>query len=119
MGYFIGKLNLEQDGSKYWKTTKELIYVTTLENRITIPVGFETDGASIPRALWSVIGHPFNGKHVRAATLHDYLYRTQKFSKAKCDKLFLEAMDADDVSWLRRHLMYWGVKFFGSAAYKG
>ena len=42
--------------------------------RITVPEGSKTDGASIPRALWSVCGHPLTSPRVYAAIVHDYIY---------------------------------------------
>lgn len=117
MGYFVGKLVLEEAGSKHWKVLEELIYVADAEFRITVPRGFITDGASIPRGFWSLIGHPLNGKHASPAVVHDYLYVTQAFDKDYADRVFLEAMKAKGVSFIRRHLMYYAVKFFGTSAW--
>lgn len=35
------------------------------------PKDMYTDGASIPRALWSLVGSPFTGHYRRAALVHD------------------------------------------------
>ena len=40
----------------------------------TVPAGTTTDGASIPRFLWRVCGHPLEAPRVYAAMLHDWLY---------------------------------------------
>lgn len=40
----------------------------------TVPAGATTDGASIPRFLWRVCGHPLMAPRVYAAMLHDWLY---------------------------------------------
>lgn len=40
----------------------------------TVPAGITTDGASIPRWLWRVCGHPLQAPRVYAAVLHDWLY---------------------------------------------
>lgn len=40
----------------------------------TVPAGFKTDGASIPRWLWPVCGHPLQAPRVVAAVVHDFLY---------------------------------------------
>src|SRR5260370_41675122 len=34
--------------------------------------GLVTDGASIPWALWSIVGGPFEGEYRRAAVIHDF-----------------------------------------------
>lgn len=40
----------------------------------SVPAGFETDGASIPRWLWPVCGTPLQAPRVVAAVVHDFLY---------------------------------------------
>ena len=49
--------------------------------RITIPKGFQWDGASIPWFAWTVLRlHP-GGKCLLFSLLHDYLYRTEGLKK--------------------------------------
>ena len=40
-----------------------------------MPQDFTYNGASIPRALWPIMGHPWSGRYDQGAALHDYLYR--------------------------------------------
>ena len=42
--------------------------------RFTVPSGTRTDGASIPRFLWRVCGHPLEAPRLYAALLHDWIY---------------------------------------------
>ena len=42
--------------------------------RFTVPAGTSTDGASIPRFLWRVCGHPLQAPRLYAALLHDWIY---------------------------------------------
>src|SRR5262245_55189884 len=42
---------------------------------VTVPVGFVTDFASIPRIFWSAL--PPDGRYTYPAIVHDYLYWTQ------------------------------------------
>jgi hypothetical protein len=118
MGYFVGKLSITPSGSKHWILTESLLYVNNNARKIQVPAGFKFDGASIPRGLWSFVGHPLNGKHARAAVIHDYMYFTGVGGKEEADKTFLEAMKVDGVSKIRRTLMYWAVKYFGGSAYE-
>ena len=41
---------------------------------ITIPRGFRSDGASIPRLLWPICGTPMQAPRIYAAICHDYIY---------------------------------------------
>jgi hypothetical protein len=35
------------------------------------PTGSVVDGASIPRALWTIVGSPYTGDYRRASVVHD------------------------------------------------
>ncbi|HEY1083712.1 MAG TPA: DUF1353 domain-containing protein [Prosthecobacter sp.] len=41
--------------------------------KFIVPLGYEFDGASIPRILWSATGYTPYGLHIGAAVEHDYL----------------------------------------------
>lgn len=85
----------------------------------TVPEGFETDGASIPRFLWSTIGSPFMPQFIEAAVLHDYLYKTGHATRAEADELFYLMLRQDGVSWVRAHVMWMAVRAFGWLFFKG
>lgn len=78
---------------------------------IKVPKGFVTDGASIPKIFWSIIGGPW-GKYGYAAVVHDYLYHIKIYTRKKSDKIFLEAMGVLGVSKWKRITMYWAVRLF-------
>ncbi len=65
-------------------------------NVITVPAGYCSDGASVPRLLYFVIS-PW-GKYAQAAILHDLLYSTQKLygekrrTRKECDLIFRMAI---------------------------
>jgi len=78
------------------------------ELNIVVPAGFETDFASTPRVLWSIV--PPWGRYSPAAVVHDYLYNTAPVSRKEADKAFLAHMEALRVNWLKRKAMYRGVR---------
>ena len=80
---------------------------------ITIPAGFEFDGASIPRALWALVGTPFAPDLVRAALIHDWLYSTKLYSRKFSDKCFKQLLKEAKVGLIRRNAMYTGVRAGG------
>ncbi len=84
--------------------------------KIHIPEGFKTDFASVPRIFWSYI--PPWGKYGPASVLHDFLYMRQLYSRGKSDKIFLEAMKVLKVSWIKRRLIYGGVRMGGWVAWR-
>lgn len=99
------------DGEDRLILTQPLYYYdpeTGLE--IIVPIGFYSDGASIPRLLWTLVGHPFN-RHVReAAVLHDYLYYSGKVSRADADRIFRQAMKWLEAPWYKRYAYWSGVR---------
>lgn len=86
--------------------------------RIEVPAGFETDLASIPRILWSVL--PPHGRYAKAALLHDWLYspHSGEHDRLFADRVFLEAMAVLGVSAPVRYLLYAGVRLAGAAAFR-
>ena len=76
---------------------------------ITVPRGFITDGASIPRLL-RFIASPYSGDHVKAAVLHDYLCRTNIINRRLADAIFYDAMIASGVKKHLAIIMHVGVR---------
>lgn len=77
---------------------------------VTVPAGFKTDFASVPRLFWSWI--PRTGRYNHAALVHDFLYRTQPqgWTRRMADEVFLDLMREDGVSALRARLMHRAVR---------
>jgi hypothetical protein len=83
---------------------------------ITIPKGFITDLASIPRLFWIVF--PPLGKWNRAAILHDYLYSIPECSSFLADTIFREAMAQLKVPVWRRVVMYYAVRVYSVLGFR-
>jgi len=113
MGMFKGRYQLSEFTPYTYKTLAELAYTTNKGIAHTVPIGFITDGASIPRLFWSFVGSPFTGLYRRAALIHDYLYATQTTKRSYADRIFLEAMKDLGVSWWKRRVMYLAVRGWG------
>jgi hypothetical protein len=87
---------------------------------ITVPCGFRTDFASVPRILWSVF--PPNGYYHRAALLHDWLYRMPSsrgdVTRAEADRLFYDQMRVDGVPWRTRYILWLAVRVAGASSWR-
>lgn len=97
-----------------WRLIRPLIYRVHSgrgQLSITVPRGFVTDFASIPRVFWRVILP--TGSHREAAVIHDYLYAVGDRHKAVADAIFLEAMTVLGVPRWRRWAMFFAVLCFG------
>lgn len=77
---------------------------------ITVPRGFVFDGASTPRALWSIVP-PFK-RTKKAACIHDWNCRQAKnaHDRKVADKLFRTMLLEAGLSKTRAKLGYWGVR---------
>ena len=103
------------DDQRFILLEKETAF--SLGYRITIDKGFDFDGASISKPLWSIIGSPFTGNYVRAALFHDGLYACCTLDRKLSDDIFLDLMKEDGVGYFKRYSMYLAVRAFGSRAY--
>lgn len=111
--------SLEIGDNDDWITDGVLVYQSDcLGYDVVIPKGFVTDLASIPRGFrWLIT---VNGKHRKAAIVHDYLYALRgvivgrnPLTRKECDVVFLEAMEVCDVNWPTRKTMYAAVRAGG------
>lgn len=93
-----------------YKKGKWILRENYSRDGITIPKGFKTDLASIPRIFWSF--YPPFGDYMNAAIIHDYLYKI-KFNRKLSDRIFLMIMKEDKVGWFTRTLFYITVRMFG------
>lgn len=124
MSQFYTKLNAKF--SKKWENgtftrTCELVHglhykSDILGKIVVIPKGFVSDGASVPRALWSI--YPPFGKYLEAAIVHDWFCVLGKKGESPIDykvaaAVFREAMKVCGVNRWRRFKMYWAVRLFG------
>lgn len=79
---------------------------------IRVKAGYRTDGASIPRMAWRVVGHPW-AQYLPAAIVHDILYGTEVWDRKEADRCFLGLMQCIGVGWLKSHVIYSAVRMFG------
>lgn len=120
MSRFLNKLELEYIDGHNWRVTRNFAYESSsLKRTITVPAGFVTDFASIPRFLWSIL--PPTGGYGEAACIHDECYRTPHLgiTRAQADKVLLEAMEVLGVGRMTRWTIYAGVRVGGAKFYKG
>ena len=87
-----------------------------LDQVVSVPKGFKSDGASVPRALWSI--YPPFGKYLEAAVVHDWFCVLGHRGESPIDykmaaKVFDEAMEVCSVGKFRRFKMYWAVRMGG------
>jgi hypothetical protein len=80
---------------------------------LCVAPGFESDGASIPRFLWSAVGPRFAADTFPAALCHDALYATELLPRPEADAIFRDHLRALGVSRIKRNAYYAAVRVAG------
>lgn len=98
--------------------TLTAIYQGKVHN-ITVPSGFLTDLASIPRFATGFVKQ--FGRHTPAAIFHDWCYEQSNgyHTKAFADNLFFALLQLGGVPTFKQHAMYLAVKIGGRGNYGG
>ena len=79
--------------------TRDVVYVDNGGKRWVAPKGMQSDGTSMPRILWPILGHPFTGKRLKPALIHDSAYQCAPIWDATIWKAIIseDRRNADDV----------------------
>jgi hypothetical protein len=120
-------------GRSLWALQRTLSYTPVGDtNVITVPAGFVTDLASIPRWAWILM--PPDGPWVKAAIIHDYLYATggtgqwkshptsiappRSYTRREADQILREAMENRGVGAFKRTIIYLAVRIGGAGGWQ-
>ncbi|RNM06860.1 DUF1353 domain-containing protein [Dickeya undicola] len=100
-----------------WVLMEDITYqIGESGHTITVPKGFVTDFASIPKTLWS-FGLSQHGPYSKAAIIHDYLYWSQGCTKEQADNILAIAMKESGVSEKTATIIYIGVRLGGKSSW--
>ena len=107
------KVEPVMDG-ELWRLTEDFaVYVDGFS--FYVPKGFVTDGASIPRFLWRVCGHPLEAKRFPAAVAHDWMYYEDTgCDRATADRLYRVMLVALGVPAWRAWVEWGALRLFGA-----
>jgi hypothetical protein len=91
----------------------EITYIDQNRRSWKVETGFVTDGASIPRVLWSAVGGPFEGSYRNAALVHDKYCEAKTIAWPYVHRMFYDAMRAAGVGQIQAGILYAGVLLGG------
>lgn len=118
MSAFLTALQVENastfdDGR--WRLTAPLVYQSDVAGQtFTVPVGFVTDFASVPRIV--VVYELCGDTSSEAAAVHDFLYTApHPVPRAVADAVLKEASAVTGVAGWRRWMMWAGVRMGGAS----
>ena len=117
-GEFSGEAEavwLTEEGSvdRRMRLLRDFFYTDPSMKRWSGPQGSLVDGASIPRALWTIVGSPYTGDYRRASIVHDIACDEAGGDQAKrraADRMFYHACRAGGCSIWQSILLYLGVR---------
>lgn len=102
-----------------YELTAPFTYTSAILGDLTVPAGFHTDFASIPRIAWRYID-PEDPAILFASVIHDYLYSlkgvlptSQEYTRKQADEVLVEAMAACGARWDQRKIVYAAVRVGG------
>lgn len=112
----IGNAGKDSNGDRQWIVADSFTYrLLDTQYVISIPKGFITDLASVPRPLWPILAP--HDSYMNAAIIHDYLYWDQRCSKSEADSVLRLAMHETPVARLPGWMVYRGVSLFGQPSF--
>ena len=111
---FTGNLHVEmmEDG-RLMRLLTEFGYIDPAGETWPVPQGTVTDGASIPRPLWAIVGGPFEGGYRKAAVIHDYYCDVRTRPWPTVHRMFYDAMLSANVGARQAQILYYGVRLGG------
>ena len=118
MAKFLTPLIVQDVSDSVWRLHAPLCYQSDILGEITVPSGFYTDLASVPRL--PIVYLQWGDRSHYEAVIHDYLYRRDSVPQATfkaANRVFLEAMVVRGKPWYIRWPMYWGVCLGGRGSY--
>jgi hypothetical protein len=114
-----GALHLLRFSDGYYAITKKIGWSPNKGqedlNPVSVPRGFVTDFASIPRVFWSIF--PKDGQYTYAAIIHDFLYWDQTIARESSDQIFKHAMQEFKVPSATIAAVHKAVRLGGQVAW--
>ena len=104
-------------GEDVWRIVAGFSFIDQDGSEWPVAQGTITDGASIPRCLWLIAGHPRATTIGQAAAVHDVCYRYWRGSRAECDARLIRGMQVLGASLAKRLVIKAGIRSGGWVAW--
>ena len=124
---FTGPLVIKEISSETWQLVEPFTFVSVTGLVVDVPQGFETDLASVPKILRSIV--PQIGYWNKACVCHDYLYRLHSsgtdttVTRLQADNLLLEGCRVSATEYgvpdnkKKNFLIYGAVRIGGESSW--
>jgi len=120
-GRFVGSVRVEwvrteapdKGQDRNMRLLEDFTYIDPVGKAWTAHKGYETDGASIPKAFWGIVGGPFEGGYREAAVIHDWYCDSKTEPWKDVHRIFYYACRAAGVDEKKAKTLYAAVRIFG------
>ena len=92
-------------------TTKVVLLEPIEVGGWTVPVGYESDGGSIPRFAWPWC-NPLDGRYIHIFILHDWCY-LNGIDRALADRTLRDLLILAGMRRTQAYIIYYAVRVFG------
>ncbi len=96
-----------------WALADDLVFRDLYGVVCTVVGGTRLNGASIPKMIWPVIGHPFETDYVYPAALHDAQCGERMETDWLVHDRFFRALKAEKVAKWKANVMGYAVQQWG------
>lgn len=113
----LPKIQPSADGGECWVLVEDF-HVLVDGMMFTVPAGFKTDGASIPRLLWRLCGHPLETRRFPIAVLHDWLYEEGAalgLTRQQVDEIYRDGLLSLGYGKWTAATEYYAIRLFGGS----
>ena len=87
-----------------------------LPRKLRVPVGYVSDGASVPRIFWPILSPKIDPVTIAPSIIHDYLYDyawKYGLDRLDCDIWYYNALSANGYPFWKNVLTFIGIRLFG------
>ena len=113
----LPKIQPSADGGECWVLVEDF-HVLVDGMMFTVPAGFKTDGASIPRFLWRLCGHPMTTRRFPIAVFHDWLYdegAALGLTRQQVDEIYRDGLLSLGYGKWTAATKYYALRLFGGS----
>lgn len=104
------------DTAKNWEDLNQDFWFAIDGEVYKIPAGYRWNGASIPRAVWWIVGSNSSPDLRAFSLIHDWLYLTHHTIREMADAVGYRVLQLSDVSAWRCRVIWGAVRAFGGVS---
>ena len=109
----------ESGGETGIELMEPMVFTDAAGQDWVIPVGFRSDGASVPRFLWRLLSPAIDPQTLWASIIHDYCYGKAITTREKADAAYRDQLIEDGYPVWKARLTYCGLRLFGGSHWGG